>query len=106
MVECHQSNVSGNLTISNFPKVRKHIYIFGNCEPCENIGVLYELIGARDEFAKVMCSLHVMKLCDCYSNTRSLIYFVTRCAQRVAYPNLFGTKSLFSLLSACAKTCE
>jgi hypothetical protein len=103
MVECHQSNVSGNLTISNFPKVRKHIYIFGNSEPCENIGVLYELIGARDEFAKVMCSLHVMKLCDRYSNTGSLIYFVTCCAQRVAYPNLFGTKRLVIVVVGVCK---
>lgn len=54
----HQSRSSGNLTISKFPKVRKQVYIVGNSEPRENIGVLNELIHARDELAKVM---HITK---------------------------------------------
>jgi len=49
-----QSSDSVNLTISNFPKVRKQVYIVGNSEPRENIGVLNELIDARDELAKIM----------------------------------------------------
>lgn len=76
------SILCGNLTISKFPKVRKHIYIVGNSEPRENIGVLDELIDARDEFAKVMCSFHSMWSCICYSNTRVLVSIVTLCAQR------------------------
>ena len=58
----HQSSDSVNLTISNFPKVRKQVYIVGNSEPRENIGVLNELIDARDELAKVLRFLHVLKL--------------------------------------------
>ena len=58
----HQSSDSVNLTISNFPKVRKQVYIVGNSEPRENIGVLNELIDARDELAKVLRFLHILKL--------------------------------------------
>ncbi|KAL6873710.1 hypothetical protein ACP4OV_013792 [Aristida adscensionis] len=35
-------------------EVRKQVYIVGNSEPRENIGVLNELIEARDDFAKTM----------------------------------------------------
>jgi len=56
-----QSSDSVNLTISNFPKVRKQVYIVGNSEPRENIGVLNELIDARDELAKVLRFLDILK---------------------------------------------
>jgi intermediate peptidase len=61
-VAYYQSSASGNLTILKFPKVRKQVYIVGNSEPRENIGILNELIHARDELAKVMCLLHTIVL--------------------------------------------
>jgi hypothetical protein len=61
----NEYSASGNLTILKFPKVRKQVYIVGNSEPRENIGVLNELIHARDELAKVMCLLHTMKFIGC-----------------------------------------
>ena len=39
----------------------KQVYIVGNSEPRENIGVLNELIDARDELAKVLRFLHILK---------------------------------------------
>ncbi|GJM97635.1 hypothetical protein PR202_ga14575 [Eleusine coracana subsp. coracana] len=47
-------NLSAVLRSISDEEVRKHIYMVGNSEPCENIGVLSELIGARDDFAKIM----------------------------------------------------
>ncbi|WVZ78856.1 hypothetical protein U9M48_026504 [Paspalum notatum var. saurae] len=49
---------TGNLSLAlrciSDEKVRKQLYIVGNSEPRENIGVLNELIHARDELAKTM----------------------------------------------------
>jgi hypothetical protein len=50
---CHDTYGSNNLTVPNFLKVRRQVFIAGNSEPRENIAVLDELIDARDEFAKV-----------------------------------------------------
>ncbi|GJN39170.1 hypothetical protein PR202_gb28271 [Eleusine coracana subsp. coracana] len=47
-------NLSAVLRSVSDEEVRKHIYMVGNSEPRENIGVLSELIGARDDFAKIM----------------------------------------------------
>ncbi|TVU08606.1 hypothetical protein EJB05_42015 [Eragrostis curvula] len=47
-------NLSTVLRCISDEEVRKHIYIVGNSEPRENIGVLNELRDARDEFAKTM----------------------------------------------------
>jgi intermediate peptidase len=60
-VAYHLSSDTVNLNISNFPKVRKQVYIVGNSEPRENIGVLNELIDARDDLAKVLLFLHILK---------------------------------------------
>ncbi|KAF8687407.1 hypothetical protein HU200_043097 [Digitaria exilis] len=47
-------NVSSALRWIPDEEVRKQVYIVGNSEPRENIGVLNELIRARDELAKAM----------------------------------------------------
>ncbi|CAD6335737.1 unnamed protein product [Miscanthus lutarioriparius] len=47
-------NLSSALRWISDEEVRKQVYIVGNCEPHENIGVLNELIHARDELAKIM----------------------------------------------------
>ncbi|XP_062229626.1 mitochondrial intermediate peptidase, mitochondrial isoform X2 [Phragmites australis] len=47
-------NLSSALRCISDEEVRKQVYIVGNSEPRENIGVLNELIDARYEFAKTM----------------------------------------------------
>ncbi|RLM55849.1 putative mitochondrial intermediate peptidase, mitochondrial [Panicum miliaceum] len=47
-------NLSSALRWISDEEVRKQVYIVGNSEPRENIGVLNELIDARDELAKIM----------------------------------------------------
>ncbi|XP_020393076.1 mitochondrial intermediate peptidase, mitochondrial-like isoform X1 [Zea mays] len=47
-------NLSSALRWISDEEVRKQVYIVGNSEPRENIGVLNELIHARDELAKIM----------------------------------------------------
>jgi hypothetical protein len=57
---CHSTYGSSNLTVINFLKVRRQVFIAGNSEPRENIAVLDELIDARDEFAKVSAFFHTV----------------------------------------------
>lgn len=57
----YQSSASVNLTILKFLKVRKQVYIVGNSEPRENIGVLNELIHARDKLV-VPCLFYTFYL--------------------------------------------
>ncbi|OEL22139.1 putative mitochondrial intermediate peptidase, mitochondrial [Dichanthelium oligosanthes] len=47
-------NLSSALRWISDEEVRKQLYIVGNSKPHDNIGVLNELIDARDEFAKTM----------------------------------------------------
>uniref|UniRef100_M8AJX7 Mitochondrial intermediate peptidase n=1 Tax=Aegilops tauschii TaxID=37682 RepID=M8AJX7_AEGTA len=47
-------SVSSALRWASDEEVRRQVYVVGNSEPRENIGVLDELIDARDEFAKTM----------------------------------------------------
>ncbi|KAJ1260491.1 hypothetical protein BS78_10G236400 [Paspalum vaginatum] len=53
-IETESGNLSLALRCISDEKVRKQLYIVGNSEPRENIGVLNELIHARDELAKTM----------------------------------------------------
>jgi intermediate peptidase len=58
---CHDTYGSSNLTVLNFLKVRRQVFIAGNSEPRENIAVLDELIDARDEFAKASAFFHTVE---------------------------------------------
>lgn len=58
---CYHTYASSILTVPNFPKVRRQVYVVGNSEPRENIGVLDGLIDARDEFAKVNAFFYIIE---------------------------------------------
>jgi hypothetical protein len=78
-VAYHLSSDSVNLNILNFPKVRKQVYIVWNSEPRENIGVLNELMDARDELAKVLLFLHICEIFGLHYST--VISLARKCNQ-------------------------